>query len=410
MRKNLILTILALFMAQIAWAQTPVCVTDAWSYLRNDSPVPAKKKIDDCLPANKQNADVWLMRGNVYFRLYEYETNRIKKDTAQKKAQVYERRFADAIDTANKSFIKALELNKNVQPQSGMYGPKEGQIACGRVMYDLGIKARSEKNYEVAYNYFLTAVKDWELTKGTPSYDKTMINLIASVYLDVADMANSLNRDADYKRYTLAAVNTNTEDPYPYLSMYDIYRQANDTVNCAKMLNLCMKNVPADNQMNVSGYRLDYYGLIGDIAKMTEISDSIITKYGDKVTVVAMVAGHLVNHRQYEKTEAVLNKALEAEPNNFDLNYQMGFRFFSESLDHKEASEKFLNENNFNASRTAQLAQRENMEKSYPWTLKAYEIKGDDMPTNRMLYTMCLMLGKEVPVGLKEKIDSYIEK
>jgi tetratricopeptide (TPR) repeat protein len=404
MKKNLILTVLALFIAPIMWAQTPVCITDAWTYLRNNSPIPAKKKIDECLPGNKQNADVWLMRGNVYFRLYEYETTRIEK--GEKEQKPYIRRYADAIDTANKSFIKALELNREVQPQSGMYGPKEGQIACGSFMYDLGAKARNEKNYEVAYAYFMTAAKDWELTKGTDLYKK---ELMSTVYLDVAEMAKLLHKDADYKKYILLSVNTNTKDPTPYLWMYDIYRQNNDTVNCTKIINLCLKNVPPDNQMNVSGYRLDYYGMIGDIAKMTEIADSIITKYGDKAAIVSMVAGHLVNNKQYEKAETILNKALATEPDNFDLNYQMGSRFFLESLDHKEASEKLLTSNS-NASRTEQLAQKECMTKSYPWISKAYQIKDNDMQTNRMLYTLCLMLGETLPDGLKEKIDSYIEK
>jgi len=405
MKKKLILTILAIFATQVIWAQTPVCVTDAWTYLRNGSPIPAKKKIDECFPGNRQNADVWLMRGNVYFRLYEYETSRIEKDKAQGK--VYERRYADAIDTANRSFVKALELHRDVQPQSGMYGPKEGQIACGRFMYDLGAKNRDEKKYENAYAYFILAVKDWELTKGTESYDK---NLISSVYLDAAEMAKLLNKDADYKKNTLAAVNTNTTDPTPYLWMYDIYRQTNDTINCAKMINACLKHVPAEKQMNVSGYRLDYYGLVGDITKMTEVADSIIAKYGDNVAVVSMVAGHLLNHRQYEKTESILNKSLTTAPNNFDLNYQMGSRFYLESLDHKEAADKFLNDNNHSAMRKEQLAQRDCMEKSYPWIFAAYQANNEDVQTNRILYTLCLMLGKEVPSGLKEKIDSYIQK
>jgi tetratricopeptide (TPR) repeat protein len=404
MKKKLILTVLTLFIAPIMWAQTPVCVTDAWTYLRNEKPFAAKKKIDDCLPGNMQNADVWLMRGNVYFRLYEYETTYVEK--GEKTGKPYTRTYADAIDTANKSFLKAMELNNNVQPQSGMYGPKDGQIACGGPMYDMGAKARAEKKYEKAYNYFLAAAKDWELTKNTASYDK---DLIGFVYLDVAEMAKLLHRDADYKKHTLTAVRTNTKDEMPYLWMYDIYRQENDTANCAKMINLCLKNVPSKGQKNANGYLLDYYGMIGDIAKMTEVADSIIIKYSDTVTVVAMVAGHLVNHRQYEKTENILNKALAIAPDNFDLNYQMGFRFYSEALDHKEAADKFYSASNMNAAQKEQSAQTECMKKSYPWILKAYQIKNDDMQTNRMLYTMCLILRETPPEGLKEKIDSYIE-
>jgi tetratricopeptide (TPR) repeat protein len=299
----------------------------------------------------------------------------------------------------------ALALNKDVKPQSGMYSPVEGQIACGKSMYDLGVQARSEKNYEVAYNYFVIAAKDWELTKSTKSYDPTLMGI---VYLDLAELANLLKQDGDYKKYTNAAVATNTDDPTPYLWMYDIYRQANDTANCAKMINLCLKNVPAEKQMNVNGYRLDYYGLVGDIAKMTEVADSIIMQYSDNVGIISMVAGHLVNHRQYEKVEALLNKALEKAPDNFDLNYQMGFRFYSEFLDHKEAGEKLLSENRFSEVHPEQLLQKECMEKAYPWIAKAYKIKNDDMQTNRMLYQMSLMLGEETPAGLKEKIDSYI--
>jgi hypothetical protein len=405
MKKNLIFTILALFIAEIMWAQTPVCVTDAWNYLRNNSYIPAKKKIDDCFPANKQNADVWLMRANVYYFLYDWETQRMEKDKNQGK--VYVRRYADAIDTAYKSFITALMLNKDVKPQSGMYSPVEGQIACGKSMYDLGVQAREEKKYEVAYNYFTIAAKSWELTKNTKSYDRILMGI---VYLDLAELANLLKQDADYKKYTSAAVATNTYDPTPYLWMYDIYRQANDTANCANMIDLCLKNVPADKQMNVNGYRLDYYGLVGDIAKMTEVADSIIMKYSDNVAIISMVVGHLVNHRQYEKTEALLTKALEKAPDNFDLNYQMGFRFYSEALDYKEAGEKLLSENKLSEVGAKQLAQTECMKKSHPWILKAYQIKSDDMQTNRMLYQMSLMLGIDPPVGLKEKIDSYIIK
>ncbi|MDR2868749.1 MAG: hypothetical protein LBV46_04325 [Bacteroidales bacterium] len=107
MKRNLIVTLLLLVFADAIFAQQ--CVTDAWNNLMQEKVIPAKKKIDECFLAEQNNADVWLMRGNVYYFLFKWESGRMQKNST------YVRLYPDAILIADESFKKALSLNKDVQ-------------------------------------------------------------------------------------------------------------------------------------------------------------------------------------------------------------------------------------------------------------------------------------------------------
>ena len=113
------LVLVALFVSASAFSQS--CLDDVWQCLRSKQVPKAKKFMESCMAANPDNAAVWLMQANVNVQLFNYDQERLQKDKTATP------RYPNALEDAYNAFVKALELDKNVQPKTGMLGAKEGQ-------------------------------------------------------------------------------------------------------------------------------------------------------------------------------------------------------------------------------------------------------------------------------------------
>lgn len=395
MKKLLVLTAISLLMVGTSISQS--CMTDVWMCLQNKQIGKAKKIIEECMPGNEQNAELWLMRGNVYLQRYEDEIER--KNNNPK----YIIKDTDAIWIANESFFKAVELNPNVEPKPGLIDALTGQILCARPFYIIGQEAKKNKQWEKAYKYLNSAAKSLKLDQQNTNLAQDL----GYLYFDLSQIALFLNQPENYKAMLLEATKVKTPVPEIYLLLYDLYKSENDTTRCGEIIASAKKNVPAERVIMIQELELEYYVMTGDLEKLNAATDKLAIEYADSAAFIAKLALYMTNSDQFQKAESYLEKGLAIDSTNFELNQQMGYRYFFEAITYQNLMDKATEDRNWDKLRELKEKEKIVLEKAHTWVEKAYMINNNDRENNIMLQQLKVKLIKEVPQELKDKVDSY---
>lgn len=395
MKKLLVLTVMSLLMAGTGIAQT--CMTDVWMCLQNKQIGKAKKLIEECMPGNEQNAELWLMRGNVYLQRYEDELERLKTNPK------YIIKDTDAIWIANESFYKAVELNPKVEPKPGLIDAFTGQILCARPFYIIGQEAKKNQQWNKAYKYLNAAAKSLKLDKENTNIAQDL----GYLYFDLSQIARYLNQPENYKAMLLEAAKVKTPVPEIYLLLYDLYKSENDTTRCGEIIVTAKKNVPAERVIIIQELELEYYVMTGDLEKLNAATDKLAIEYADSAAFIAKLALYMTNSDQFQKAESYLEKGLALDSTNFELNQQMGYRYFFEAITYQNLMDKATEDRNWDKLRELKEKEKIVLEKAHAWVEKAYMINNNDRENNIMLQQLKVKLIKEVPQELKDKVDSY---
>ncbi len=393
--KKLFVLVAVLFVSSTMFAQT--CVEDAWQCLRQNQAPKAKKFIETCMEAYPDNAQVWLMKANVYVKLYDSDQ---KKKSADPN---YTPRYPDALTIANEAFVKALELDPKVQPKTGMLGAQEGQRLCAQPFYEMGVAAKQKGDNPKAIENFTIAAKNFELARASKNAALAYMQL-AFIYRD--DMKDNENAAAMFAK----ATNSKKDYTDAYIELYYTYSDMKDTLHCGETVTKAMKNVPSAEQAS-SGFMemlMNYYSLTNQGEKLMELCDSAIVRNPNDLNMIANCANYLSNYKSFEKAEQILTAALEKNPKDFKLNEQMGYRFYEEMYSIDEQAGALIKEKKYNeaiALRNSD-AMKIAVEKAYEWCQKAYDINSDNLENNRHLREVMVKLQKPVPQELNDKINA----
>ena len=399
--KKLFVIIATALICEFAVAQ-PACVKDAWMNLQNKKVGPAKKSIDDCVKLNENSADAWLMHGNVYLRLYDYEQTRKKQDPK------YVPKNPDAILIANESFLKAVTLDPKVAPLQGMYDAIAGQNYCAGPLYEMGISAKKAGNLEKAYEYLNLAAKNLKLDDATKN--PTDLGLI---YLDLADIALKMDNKENFKKMLNEGVTVKTPVANIYTLLYYTHKEAGDTTECAKVVNAAKKNIAEQDIDKAFEIELDYLAMTNKTDKMDKVADKAVKKYAKNPTVIAMIANYLINAMEFEKADTLLQAGIEASPKDFQLVAMNGYRYLYEATaKYGKLMDDATKAKNWDLRKELDEQRKGVLENALTWCTKAYEIDGNDMDNNiRLQQTYVLLLRvQDIPADLKAKVDSYQHK
>jgi len=395
MKKTFLFVILFFFAGQLLIAQ-PACVKDVIYALVSKNEVPRARKMmeEQCFPGNESSADVWLVRANVFIRLHEHELARQKEDPK------YQIRWPDAAIIANESFYKALEIKSDVKvPDPRLLDPKDGQLFSAYVISDMAGQAMDKRDYAEAIRLLNMVIRSYKVDpRGQARY-------LAYAYLDLSNSYKSMGDEENSRKMLLEAAKLNAPIPDIYLSLYDLYKQENDTVKAGEILQHARKVAPED--LDVKGYELDFLAMVGDSVKLIEAALKMFEQYKDNPIVINIVAGHLVNNKQYLLAEEMINTGLAIDPNNFDLNQQMTYRYFYEAADYEDIVEDLKKQRKFTPATVALEKFNEILGVAVIWAEKAYNIYNDDAQHNRMYGQILVRLAMPVPEELQEKLNSY---
>ncbi len=388
--KKLMFLMIGLMMSSTLFSQS--CLDDVWQCLRNNQAPKARKFIEECMAANPDNAQVWLMKGNVYVNLYNSDQKKLAADPN------YTPRYPDALLTANEAFVKALELDKSVQPKTGMLGAIDGQKLCADPFYDLGAKYAAQKDYTNAIKYFSLAAKNYELAKSMKNASATYFQL-AVAYLNQ-------DNQAECKAMLLKSIHAfPTLLASSYTTLYDVYKSEKDTVNCGKILEKGIAAFPNDEEMMKA--LIDYYDMTGQNEKLLALCDTMLKNNPGDLTVAANCANYLSNAKSFARAEEILTGMLASNPNDFQLNFQMAYRYFMEVVEYEDRIDAAMKAKQYAEVNPLRTAEKEIIQKAHDWSQKAYEINGNNQQNNIMLQQLKVKLLMPVPEELKAKVDSY---
>lgn len=396
--KKWMLVLVALFVSVSAFSQT--CLDDVWQCLRSNQVPKAKKFMDACMAENPDNASVWLMQANVNVYQYRYDLERMAKDPSLTP------RYPNAIEDAYNGFLKAMSLDKDVTPKTGMFGPKEGQQVLADPFKEMAKKAQSNGKTDDALKYYGYAAKCYEL-----SAEK--INA-AGMYFDMAVVYITMNDKANCTKMlekSIAAVPDIS--PLAYIQLYENYEDLKDTVKCGEIITKAQKAFASNEKQLVELYptMMRYYSSIGDNENLLAIVDKAIAT-GD-INMMADCATYLTNAKAYDKAEKVLTDALTKEPNNFKLLKGMGYRYAMEYYDIMDRRQKAMNSRQYEeATRIFQSEERKTaMQNAHDWCDKAYKVDSDNLENNLILREMKVQLQLlPIPQELNDKINARMQQ
>lgn len=393
--KKLMLVIVGLLVGATAFSQS--CLDDVWMCLRQNQAPKAKKLLESCMAANPDNAQVWLMKANVYVNLYNMDQKKMNADPS------YTPRYPDALLTANEAFIKALELDPKVEPKTGMLGAIAGQKLCAEPFYNMGVQAGEKGDYQNAVKYFTLAAKNYELAKVN--------NNAAAAYLQLALAYGKLGDQANYKNMLLKSIAC-APAAYPacYTELYYIYQSENDTANCGKILEKGLAAIPAEKQGDLVEAQMNYYSMTNQKDKLLALCDKMLAENPGDLTTIENCSNYLSNFKVYDRAEEILTAALANNPNEFKLNSQMAYRYFMEVVDYEDRIEAAKNAKQWSEMSAIREAEKPVLQKAHDWSDKAYQINPDDRQNNIMLQQLKVKLLIPVPDELKAKVDSYRHK
>jgi tetratricopeptide (TPR) repeat protein len=358
----------------------------------------AKKLVDECLANNANSADVWLIRANVYLQLFNQEQEKLKGNPNATS------RFPDAIFIANESFYKALELDANVTPKTGLFDCKTGQILCAEPIYNIAMKESATNNLPKAIEYLNIAIRNFKLDEKS----KVLAFNLGVFYGQLADMYLQANDMDNYRKTVIEGSKSKTPLPDIYLKLYDLYKEENDTVNAGKTLKNSLLYVKEDTlQREIYITYLDYYSMTNEIDKLESTCDTMLKRYGNDPDVITSIAIILNNAGQFLKAEELLNKGLQNYPNHFGLNSQMAYRYFYEGIYFQDKETELLTAKKYTEMTAMADKKKECFTLAHDWSEKAYNINNHDRENNIMLLRLKTQLAKEIDPALKEKVDSY---
>ena len=402
--KKLMLIVLGIALSTSLFGQS--CLDDVWQCLRNGQPPKAKKFLEECMKNYPDNAQVWLMKGNVYYRLYESDA---KKKSADPN---YTLRYPNAPIEANEAFLQALKLDSKVEPKAGMIGAKLGQQALAEPIFDMGTAAMQAKKYQDAIRYFTLAAHNFEL--GSESGNAALAYYRAAYcYLTIQDRANG-------KIMLEKAIANGFVAPDAYTELYYTYRDENDTAKCKSIIEKGLADFQKPEQlMAFADARLNYFSMINDNEQLIAVVDEVLASINAKPALtevdqnmISICANYLNNCRAYDKAESVLRGALEKDPNNFLYLSQMGYRYYEEMHDYMDKVKELQNQKRWNDANAINLSPefKQVKENAHEWCEKAYQANSDNLDNNKRLRELKALLQKPIPQELNDKINSHIKQ
>jgi predicted Zn-dependent protease len=187
--------------------------------------------------------------------------------------------------------------------------------------------------------------------------------------------------------------------------LYDLYKSEKDTVNCGNILKKGLAAFP-DNE-DLMSTQIDYYDMTGQSDKVLALCDSMLAKKPGDLTVAANCANYMSNAKYFTKAEEILTGLLAEHPNDFQLNFQMAYRYTMEVVEYEDKIDAAMKAKQYGEVNPLKTAEKEVLQKAHDWSQKAYEIDPDNRQNNITLQQLKVKLLLPVPEELKAKVDSY---
>jgi len=283
----------------------------AYNHFFDKEFVKAKEVIDWCILDEKlaQKSQTWLYKANIYYNLakQEYETKRENSD--------YKTPFPDAAEQAFDAFVKAKEMNKNVEAFE-MLTPDEGIPKMSVLLFISGVDELIATNYEFAVRILEKAVKSYEFE--TPP----QIPLNGELYYYYAYSLEMLNDLENAAKYYNKAILDGSNNINVYLRLIENYKKEKKHTKIKEILDAGKKTLPDNPALYVT--EIDYFYYVGDKTAAHKLMENIPATVFENADLLVNVANFFILDTNYTKAFEILSKANQMMPKNFVIYYNLG--------------------------------------------------------------------------------------
>jgi tetratricopeptide (TPR) repeat protein len=310
MNAKTFLTLLFLSVALLLNAQK-ASLTNAYNHFYEKEYVKAKEAIDLCVQNEKLSAkaQTWLYKGNIYFYLANQEYMAKQNDN---NAVI---QFPDAPVEAYDAFVKAKELNKNVEGFE-MLSPDDALSKLYSLLLVRGVDQLIANDFAAGKATLEKGIVSYEM-KTPPEYP-----LNGELYYYYAIALENLNQPDQSVVYYEKAVKDGSTNPNVLVRLIEQYKQSGDKAKVKSMLDQALAKNPED--ANVLVAQVDYYYWIDDSVKARQLLQNLPASVYNNADATVNIANFYIKEKNYTEAEKLLRKAYRLNPNSYVVVFNLG--------------------------------------------------------------------------------------
>jgi len=310
MKTKSFLTLLLLCSVLLLNAQK-ASLTNAYNHFYEKEYAKAKEAIDLCVQNEKlaAKAQTWLYKGNIYFYLANQEYMAKQNDN---NAVI---KFPDAPVEAYDAFVKAKELNKNIEGFE-MLSPDDALPKLYSLLLVRGVDQLIANDFAAGKATLEKGIASYEM-KTPPEYP-----LNGELYYYYAVALENLNQPDQAVVYYEKAVKDGSTNPNVLVRLIEQYKQKDDKAKVKSMLDQALAKNPDD--ANVLVAQVDYYYWINDSVKARQLLQNLPASVYNNADATVNIANFYIREKNYDEAEKLLRKAYRLNPNSYVVVYNLG--------------------------------------------------------------------------------------
>lgn len=273
--------------------------------------VKAKEAIDLCVQNEKMatKAQTWLYKGNIYFYLANQEYMAKQND----KSVVVQ--FPDAPIEAYDAFVKAKELNKNIEGYE-MLSPDDALSKIYSLLLVRGVDQLIANDFKTGKATLEKAIASYEM-KTPPEWP-----LNGELYYYYAVALENLEQKDQAVAYYEKAVRDGSTNPNVFISLIESYKKSNDRQKVKGLLDNALAKNPNDPNLLVAN--VDYYYWVDDTVQARQLLNNLPSSVYANADATVNVANFYIREKNYAEAEKLLRKAYRLNPQSYVVVYNLG--------------------------------------------------------------------------------------
>ena len=309
--KKIILFILISIVFSFSLFAQKASLTKAYNMFFDKDFVKAKEMIDLCIKDEKlfQKAQTWLYKANIYFYLanQEYE--------AKRENETYVALFPDAPEESFDAFMKAKEMNKNVEGYE-MLSPNDGIPKLYALLLVHGVDILIDEKFEDSKRILEKAITSYEWVKP-PQFP-----LNGELYYYYGYTLEMLNENINATQYYNKAILDGSKNVNVYIRLIENYKKDNNQTVIKDILEAGKKALPNNPALYVA--EIDYYYFINKKETAQNLMKNIPAEVYESADLLVNIANFYILDTNYTKAHELLTTANNKTPNNFVIYYNLG--------------------------------------------------------------------------------------
>ncbi|MEZ4909132.1 MAG: tetratricopeptide repeat protein [Saprospiraceae bacterium] len=352
--------------------------------------VEASKLIDQALelPDAQSNWKAWLTKGKIYNEIANAD---VKSKILDPK---YVIKNPDAAITAFEALKKAstvLEKPKQITEVLKLMQETENHLN-NIAAYDF-----QDGNYSASYQNFKRTFEAYDLFKQNGEEKDSRLSDPATMseqnlYTGYSAYYGENKNDA--LKYFKALADNDTDQPFVYEALFNIYADQNNETEAMKYLETGRNKFSNDTGLLYA--EINYYIKKGKLNELIDKLKTAIELDPKNVTVYTTLGSvyDQLNTKAYENGDSTaqkeyfndaltyFNKALEIEPNNFDATYSIGALYYNHAANYTQEINKYANDFSSAGTKKYNDLKKQMLElftTAKPYFEKAYNINEKDL-------------------------------